>query len=304
MLGIASAKIAADGTFPEENYELTTLLDRALTRFDDVVLISYEHLALEAISGRVIRIRSRLRDLTEELCALIARGTGSHGDAAHALAVAAESNGIVLLDSASRFAGSSPGKTISTLLRHRSGVGMPSALVFGPPDVDEIMRLVASWPRVIVKPIRGSQGRGIEVFDDHARLVRHLQETSVSSTEPLLLQELRPIAEEWRVMLLWGQEIGVAAKIIEPGVLTANAATGATFVAPTDSVDEVREFAKSNAPAQGLVGMDVARDETGELFVIEANFSPNWQTFDGALGVDTAQVIVDALAQRVTELRR
>ena len=75
-------------------------------------------------------------------------------------------------------------------------------------------------------------------------------------------------------------------------------------MAPTDSVDEVREFAKSNAPAQGLVGMDVARDETGELFVIEANFSPNWQTFDGALGVDTAQVIVDALAQRVTQLRR
>ena len=72
-LGIASVKIAPDGTFPDDSYELKRLIDRAPLRFDDVALISYKDLALGATSGEKVRIWSGGRELTDELGAPIAR---------------------------------------------------------------------------------------------------------------------------------------------------------------------------------------------------------------------------------------
>jgi len=298
-LGIVSARIAPDGSYSADNYELTSLIQQAESRFDRVALLSYENLLLKATVGSRVQILSNGKDLTMDLSALIARGTGRHDSAAHGLAEAASTNGVVLLDSPSRFAGSSPDKVISTLMRHRAGVGMPSALAFGPSCSEDLLRQISDWGMILVKPVRGRQGSGIKCFSDVSELAVWTAEHWARSTEPLLLQKHLSIVEEWRVVVMWGFVIGTAVKVADVGALTANAATGARFEAPTDDIEEIEAFAMANAPVDGFVGMDIARDATGALFVIESNFSPNWRAFDAALEINTAEIVVDVLADKV-----
>jgi len=78
-----------------------------------------------------------------------------------------------------------------------------------------------------------------------------------------------------------------------PGHFKTNLAQGGT-PEKAELTDEIEEIAVSTAEALGLFygGIDIAESSSGQLFVLEANASPNWKGAE-AMGLNPARKLVE-----------
>ncbi|BAY66221.1 alpha-L-glutamate ligase, RimK family protein [Calothrix brevissima NIES-22] len=147
---------------------------------------------------------------------------------------------------------------------------------------------------LILKPVHGSQGRGIHVIEDletGLELLDAFYDDEQERDEPFYLQEFLNIEKEYRVVVLDGKAIGAAQKIAAPGKHTANAAQGGTFVAA--DVPNVTAVTLENVTSKGLFGVDVAVDQQDNIRIIEVNRIPQWKAFSEATGINVAQAILE-----------
>lgn len=156
---------------------------------------------------------------------------------------------------------------------------------------------------LILKPVYGSQGRGIHVIEDLETgldLLNAFYHTEEERDEPFYLQEFLNIKKEYRVVVLDGKALGAAQKIAAPGKHTANAAQGGTFVAA--DVPDVTAITLMNVTSKGLLGVDVAVDQQDKIRIIEVNRIPQWKAFRQSTGVNVAKAIFEKiLEQRSTQ---
>jgi ribosomal protein S6--L-glutamate ligase len=189
-------------------------------------------------------------------------------------------------------------KYLATVRMHDAGLLVPRTIACQ--TVDEGMAAFAELNAdVVVKPLFGSEGRGITRLNDEALALRAFKMLSGLGAV-LYLQEFIPHQGfDLRVLKVGRRYYGM--RRTNPGDWRTNVSRGAT-AAPLELSAELMEMAERAAAAMGapIAGVDLLPGHDGRLYAIEVNAVPGWQALSRALGVDIAQHVLE-YAESVAE---
>lgn len=299
-LGICSAHIVRAGLNNNLNFETFSLYEEGKKTYQKVILINPLHVSyrFEREQKPIIYFNG---DSITDLSALIVRGTGEYSQSISMLVQSLDFCGCNIFDPITRFRGEPSSKLFTTLDRYKEGVGTSSYIAFSFEGISSMIRVLASEKKfpLLIKPIRGSGGKGVVVIQDEIEAVNYAQEFfhSKQTDVPLLIQAYINFTEEYRIIVIDGVAIGSVQKLAKPGSVAANAEQGGEFIAA--HVPEVANFVEEHVSKEGILGVDVAKDENGNLHIIEANRAPLWRTFQQATGINVAREIIDRSLTRI-----
>jgi RimK family alpha-L-glutamate ligase len=192
-------------------------------------------------------------------------------------------------------------KAMTSFLLHRHHVATPATWVCE--SRHHAQRVVeqarsAGHP-LVIKPLFGSQGKGVRRIDAGMSLPVPMEE-HVDGLYYLqaYIDSGEGAWHDHRVFVINGKAVGA---MVRHGVTWVNnVALGGRCEAikPEGQVVEIAEAA-ARAVAIDYCGVDVIRDNTGRLYVLEVNSIPAWRGLQGVLGIDVARLLVDDLLDRV-----
>lgn len=153
---------------------------------------------------------------------------------------------------------------------------------------------------VVLKPLFGSEGRGITRLNDEALALRAFKMLAQLGAV-LYLQEFIPHEGHDIRLLVIGERI-LAMRRHNQLDWRTNISRGAVAEAfkPDDSL---LEMARRGAAAVGapLAGVDLLPGRDGVIYAIEVNAVPGWKGLARALDVDVARLVIDYVASAVRE---
>jgi len=170
--------------------------------------------------------------------------------------------------------------------------GLPTPRTVVTERFDEAMEAFKELGDAVVKPLFGSEGRGmVRVCDEDAayRVFRALE----LGRYVFYLQEFIPHAN-WDIRtFVIGSEV-VAAMVRRAEGWKTNVAKGAR-VEPLEPSEELREMSlKAAAVLEAeYAGIDILKAETGGYYVTEVNGIPGWKGLQKTTEVDIAGMIVE-----------
>jgi ribosomal protein S6--L-glutamate ligase len=144
---------------------------------------------------------------------------------------------------------------------------------------------------VVLKPLFGSEGRGITRLNDPdlaLRAFRWLEQAGAV----IYMQEFIPHrAGDVRVLVV-GERM-LAMRRHHPSDWRTNAARGATCE-PLELTPPVADLARRASAAVGapLAGVDLLPGDDGHWYVIEVNAVPGWRALAAALQCDVAALVL------------
>jgi ribosomal protein S6--L-glutamate ligase len=146
---------------------------------------------------------------------------------------------------------------------------------------------------VVVKPLFGSEGRGLVRLTDRetAGRVFHALERIGSV---LYLQKFVPNpGSDLRLFVLGGRVLGAIRRHAPPGDWRANVAIGGRAEAFTpDGALVATALRAARAVGARLAGVDILPGADGTSYVIEVNAVPGWRALAAATGKDVAAAIL------------
>ncbi len=170
--------------------------------------------------------------------------------------------------------------------------GLPTPRTVVTERFDEAMAAFREIGDVVVKPLFGSEGRGmVRVCDEDIayRVFRALE----LGRYVYYLQEFIPHANEDIRAFVIGDQV-VAAMIRRSDSWKTNVAQGAE-AEPLALSAELEEMSLRAARAldADYAGVDILRSERGEVYVTEVNGIPGWAKLRQVTGVDVAELLVE-----------
>lgn len=147
---------------------------------------------------------------------------------------------------------------------------------------------------VVVKPLFGSEGRGIVRVADEATATRVF--TALEQVGSVLyLQKFIPHGGcDWRLLVLGDEVFGMCRR--HPHDWRTNISLGAVGE-PLEVTAELAEMALRSARAVGatLAGVDLLPGNDGQLYALEVNAVPGWRALAGVTGIDVARRVLASL---------
>jgi RimK family alpha-L-glutamate ligase len=152
---------------------------------------------------------------------------------------------------------------------------------------------------VVVKPIFGSEGRGMARVSDPDTAYRVFRALELGRYIYYLQEFIPHHKEDIRVFVIGGE--AVAAMVRRGETWKTNVARGAAAGALTLD-DELRELSTRAADALGAdyAGVDILPAEDRHYTVIEVNGIPGWQGLAEATGIDVAEHLVAYVLEEVS----
>jgi len=149
---------------------------------------------------------------------------------------------------------------------------------------------------VVLKPLFGSEGRGITRLNDEALALRAFKMLAQLGAV-LYLQEFVPHEGCDIRLLLIGERV-LAIRRHNQLDWRTNISRGAK-AEPFVPDDSLIEIARQAAVAVGapLAGVDILPGHDGRLYTIEVNAVPGWMGLSRALKVDVARLVIDFVAE-------
>jgi tetrahydromethanopterin:alpha-L-glutamate ligase len=151
---------------------------------------------------------------------------------------------------------------------------------------------------IVLKPLFGSEGRGITRLTDEALALRAFKMLTQLGAV-LYLQEFIPHEGCDLRLLLIGDRV-LAMRRRNKLDWRTNISRGAIAEAftPDDSLVEMSRRAAAGVGAP-LAGVDLLPGRDGQLYTIEVNAVPGWKGLSRALNIDVARLVIDFVASRV-----
>lgn len=148
---------------------------------------------------------------------------------------------------------------------------------------------------VVVKPIFGSEGRGILRVGDPDLALRTFRTLERLGAVLYLQRFVEHEGFDIRVLVLDGRVVGGMRRHSEHDFRTNVARKART--APHDVTDREAEWALKASAAVGtrFAGVDLLYDRSGRCYVIEVNAVPGWRAFGKVTGCDVAGLVIDSL---------
>ncbi len=144
---------------------------------------------------------------------------------------------------------------------------------------------------VVLKPIFGSEGRGIARLQDEAIALRTFR-TLTGLGCVLYLQEFIPHEGfDLRVLVIGEKQFAIRRR--NPNDWRTNISRGAT-AEPFELTAEIADLARRAAAAVGapLAGVDLLPARDGRLYAVEVNAVPGWRAVSATLNVNIAAEVL------------
>ena len=194
-------------------------------------------------------------------------------------------------------------KSMTSFLLKLRGIPTPSTWVCEsePAARDLVMRETAAGRELVLKPLFGSQGKGLRRIADIRDLASANEMNGV-----FYLQRFIDCGvgnwHDWRVFAIGGR--AVAAMIRRGKTWINNVAQGADCEA-AELTPRLRNLAEGASRALGMdyAGIDVIHDPESGYSVIEVNSIPAWKGLQAVCSLNIAQSLADDLLARVPPLQ-
>jgi ribosomal protein S6--L-glutamate ligase len=184
-------------------------------------------------------------------------------------------------------------KYLASAKLQAAGLRIPRTAVCQTPE-DAMAAFAELGGDVVVKPVFGSEGRGITRLNDEALALRAFKLLADLRAVIYLQEFIEHEGFDYRVLLIG--ERALAMRRRNPLDWRTNVARGAK-AEPCELTAELRELAHCAAAAVGapLAGIDLLPGRDGQLYAIEVNAVPGWRALANALDVDVAAMVLEYL---------
>lgn len=186
-------------------------------------------------------------------------------------------------------------KYLTSALLDAAGLRVPRTLVCQTSD-EALAAFTTLGGDVVLKPIFGSEGRGIARLQDEALAQRAFRMVEQLGGV-LYLQEF--VAHEGYDLRLFvvGRRV-LAMRRCNPHDWRTNCSRGAV-AEPLEVTPELGDLAHRAAAAVGatVAGVDLLPGRDGELYAVEVNAVPGWKSLAGALQIDVARLVIEHVAE-------
>lgn len=189
-------------------------------------------------------------------------------------------------------------KYLTTARLHEAGLPVPPTVVCQ--HADAALEAFETLGRdVIVKPLFGSEGRGMMRIDDVELAWRAFRTLERTGAVMYLQQTVRHPGWDLRVFVLGGRVLAGMRRYAKEGWRTNVAQGGSTeHVRVSDDEADLALRAASLIGAEAA-GVDLLPGPAGEWYVLEVNAVPGWRALAPVTGVDVASAIVRHVAAKV-----
>lgn len=160
-----------------------------------------------------------------------------------------------------------------------------------------IQHHLKSHPQIVIKPLFGSQGKGVRLLNQHTPLPLPM-DSFVDGV--FYLQAFVEATHDYRVFVI-NRHAEVAMRRTGDNWLH-NVALGAKCELITDT--DVFAIATQAAKALDMAycGVDVIRNRAGELLVLEVNSIPAWRGLQSVCDVNIAKLLADDLLYHFNDI--
>jgi RimK family alpha-L-glutamate ligase len=185
-------------------------------------------------------------------------------------------------------------KFLTSAKLQQAGIPTPRTIVCQTPD-DAIVAFQELGGDVVLKPLFGSEGRGITRLNDEALALRAFKMLSQLGAVLYLQEFVEHEGFDLRLMII-GKRV-LAMRRRNPLDWRTNVSRGATTepFAPTEAMVELAQRAAEVVGAP-LAGVDLLPRRDGALFCIEVNAVPGWKALARTHNVDVARMVLDFVA--------
>ena len=186
-------------------------------------------------------------------------------------------------------------KAMTSFLLHRNGISTPKT--WACESRHTAHRIIQeSKKKLVIKPLFGSQGTGVRLLENGVLPVP--QESFIDGV--YYLQEMIDSGEkphDYRVFIVHHQAIATMKR--SGNTWLNNVAKGAQCEQITDN--EITKLAEAAANILDLdyCGVDIIRDQTGRLYVLEVNSIPAWQGLQSVTQLNIADALVEDLLRKI-----
>lgn len=154
---------------------------------------------------------------------------------------------------------------------------------------------------VVVKPIFGSEGRGILRVSDPDLALRTFRTLERIQAVLYLQQYIEHEGFDVRVVVLDGRILGGIRRRCPQGDFRSNVSRqGSAEPYTLTEAEEERALRASAAIGTRFSGVDLLYGRQGEEYVIEVNAVPGWRAFAKVTGIDVASQVINWLEQQET----
>lgn len=196
-------------------------------------------------------------------------------------------------------------KSMTTFLLKKAGLPTPATFaVEGRADAETITRRELVHGQLVLKPLFGAQGRGIQLIRSIADLPETEAVGGVYYLQHYVPREGPPF-RDFRVFVCAGKAIAMMSRRGADWITNIN--RGAVPEPIRDHSGELASLAVEATRAVGadFAGIDIMPDARGGLSVIEVNSMPAWSGLQSVVAVNIADKIAEALlvflSDRTTE---
>jgi RimK family alpha-L-glutamate ligase len=194
-------------------------------------------------------------------------------------------------------------KSTATFLFQKAGLPVPvTRAAEGIEAAREFMNREAGRP-IVVKPLFGSQGNGVRRVETFERLPEPSEVGDVYYVQRYLRGASDTRFEDWRLFVSRGRVLAAMSRVGRSWITNVHQGAEPT---PVETGPEMAGLALEAARVIGAdyAGVDLIRDETGRLLVLEINSNPAWKGLQSVTDVNIARTLAEdflaALSERLT----
>jgi ribosomal protein S6--L-glutamate ligase len=186
-------------------------------------------------------------------------------------------------------------KYLATARLEAAGLRVPATIVCQDADTAQ-EGFAALGGDVVVKPLFGSEGRGMVRISDAELAWRTFRAIERAQAALYLQQFIEHPGWDLRVFVLGGRVLAAMRRYAKEGWRTNVAQGGRGQVVCLTPEEEHLALAAARACHVPLAGVDLLPGPQGELFVLEVNAVPGWRALAPVTGVDIAAEIIGFLS--------
>ncbi|QTL03697.1 RimK family alpha-L-glutamate ligase [Aquabacter sp. L1I39] len=183
-------------------------------------------------------------------------------------------------------------KAMTSFLIARAG--LPTPRTFALQDRAPAQALIDAAPGdTVLKPLFGSQGRGLQRLSPHAAVPEADTVEGVFYLQDFVTRTTGPHAD-YRVFVVGGRAQAAMRRVNDDWITNIHQGAEGEPVPATGALAELAEAAAGAVGAE-VAGVDLIEDGNGRLLVLEVNSMPAWNGLCGATGRDMAEPIAALL---------
>jgi len=148
---------------------------------------------------------------------------------------------------------------------------------------------------VVVKPLFGSEGRGICRVSDPDLAFRTFRTLERTGAVLYVQKFIRHSGFDVRILILDGEVLGAMKRFSDNDFRTNVSRSAQTAMHQPTETEVEMALQATEAVGAKIAGVDVLYDDSGCCYVIEVNAVPGWRAFSRTNNIDVAGCLLDSL---------